>query len=372
MKPMDKPLDVRDGRILLIDDESDNLIILSSYLTENGYHNLVLMSDPLEAVQCYGREVFDLVLLDIMMPKLDGFEVMKAFQEGWPDRVCPILVLTARQDEETKLRALKSGASDFLHKPFLEEELLARTKNLLNASLLHKQLKFHNQRLDDAVKIRTIQLEQRSVLIYQSRQEIIKRLALAAEYRDNETGKHVLRMSHYSEIIAKALGMPSEKTQLLLQASPMHDVGKIGIPDAILLKPGVLSREEWVVMKTHAEIGAKILDNSPYELLEFAKIVALTHHERWDGEGYPNRIKGEEIPLIGRVVAVADVFDALTSKRPYKSAWPVERALKTIEQGSGSHFDPEVVSAFMSKKREILSIKDQYSDEGQHSVGEIE
>lgn len=350
------------ARILVVDDEDDNLLIISEHLRCGGYHNLMIVSDPLKALEIFGRESFDLVLLDIIMPELDGFGVMLRMQQLWPEKECPILVFTARKDEETKLRALREGAMDFLPKPFAEEELMCRVKNLLDKHLAQKRLRILNQYLDEAVRKRTAQLEERNQQLLKSRLEVLERLALAAEFRDNETGMHLARMSRYAEVIGQGIGLNESEFTMLRNSASMHDVGKVGIPDAILLKPGKLDQDEWEIMKTHPEIGAKILANSTSEWLEASRIIALTHHERWDGKGYPQGLEGEQIPLFGRITAVADVFDALTSARPYKPAWSVTRAVAMIQEGSGTQFEPNIVAAFVSALPKILTIKDQHKE----------
>lgn len=350
------------ARILVIDDEPDNLLILSEQLRGAGYRAVTVTADPLEAVALFEIKTFDLVLLDIMMPGLDGFGVMARMQAVRPAKSCPILVLTARQDEVTRLRALRDGAQDFLSKPFLEEELLCRVYNLLEMHLAQCDLATLNHSLETAVRERTIQLEERNRQLIHSQLEILDRLGLAAEFRDNETGLHVVRMSRYAELLGRAIGLDEQEASLLLHCAPMHDIGKVGIPDAILLKPSKLDRDEWTVMHRHPEIGANILANSTSHWLEVSRMIALSHHERWDGTGYPHGLSGEAIPLFGRIVAVADVFDALTSARPYKPAWPVAKTIETMQEGMGTHFDPRLIATFVDLLPDMLRIKDQHQD----------
>jgi putative two-component system response regulator len=284
----------------------------------------------------------DLLLLDLMMPHISGFEVMERLRPliSTADYL-PILVLTADATPEVKRQALAAGAMDFLTKPFDTAEVLLRINNLLKTRMLHLQLCEQNHILDDKVRERTLRLEEAQL-------EILERLAAAAEYRDDATGKHTKRVGQISGMIAYALQHPAAEVELIRQAAPLHDVGKIGIPDSILLKPGKLTCDEFDMMKTHTTIGAGMLANGRSALIQMAECIALSHHERWDGTGYPGRIKGEEIPLVGRIVTLADVFDALTHERPYKAAWPVQEALAEIERQSGQQFDPRVAAAFLA------------------------
>ncbi|MEO5350827.1 MAG: response regulator [Magnetococcus sp. YQC-3] len=348
--------------ILVIDDEADNLLIIAEFLRQAGYRSVTVTADARQGVALFAEGAFALVLLDIMMPGMDGFAVMARMKEVAPARQCPILVLTARQDEKTRLRALREGAKDFLSKPFLEEELLCRVANLLEMEMAQQNLLTFNQSLEALLRQRTQDLDLRNQQLMRSQLETLDRLGRAAEFRDNETGLHVLRMSHYAERLGRAMGLDEGEAALLLHSAPMHDIGKVGIPDAILLKPGRLDPAEWVVMRRHPAIGAEILANATSPWLESSRVIALSHHERWNGDGYPGGLRGEEIPLFGRIVAVADVFDALTSARPYKSAWPVERAVVTLQEGSGSHFDPRIVAVFIDLLPEMMAIKAHYQE----------
>jgi putative two-component system response regulator len=309
----------------------------------------------LEVESLYLENNFDIILLDIQMPNMDGFQVMDKLNELEMESYIPILVLTALTDRDTRLRALKCGARDFITKPIDRLETLHRIRNILEVRILHNKLTGQKKILEEKVKERTQDLEQ-------SRVEIIHRLGRAAEYRDNETGLHIIRMSKFSQMLALEMGLPENESEMLLQASPMHDVGKIGISDNILLKPGKLTKEEFETMKTHTSIGADILANSDSEVLEMAQKIAITHHEKWNGKGYPNGLKGAEIPLIGRIVAICDVFDALTSERPYKHAWPVQEAIDEIVSQKGEHFDPEVVEYFLKVLPAVIKVKDEYAE----------
>jgi putative two-component system response regulator len=338
------------ARILIVDDEPANLKLLDKILASQGYDNRVLIHDPREVLPSYQEQRPDLILLDINMPHLDGFEVMTRLQALDDPLLPPIVILTAQHSREYLLRALALGARDFVTKPFDRTELLMRVRNLLEAQLAHRMVHDQKGALEEMVRARTEELNQ-------TRLQIIRRLGRAAEYRDNETGLHIIRMSKISALLARRLGWSEADCELMLNASPMHDIGKIGIPDTVLLKPGKLDAEEWAIMQTHAAIGAELLDGDDSELLRLARSIALSHHEKWDGSGYPSGLKGEDIPQAGRIVAVADVFDALTSSRPYKKAWPLEQAIALIRDGAGSHFDPEVVAHFLAALPEILEIR---------------
>jgi len=343
--------------ILLVDDEPANVKLLERTLRAFGYQALLSTTDPRTVLDLYQQHGADLIILDLNMPHLDGFEVMRQLHALGGDRLPPILILTAQHDQEHRVRALKGGAHDYVTKPFAVDELLARVRNLLQVQLYQKSIRGRNQWLEERVRERTREL-------YDTRLQIVRRLGRAAEFRDNETGLHIVRMSKMSVLLGEACGMNSEECELLLNASPMHDIGKIGIPDHILLKPGKFEPHEWEIMQTHASIGAEILSGDDSELLSMARIIALNHHEKWDGSGYPNGLAGEDIPLVGRVVALADVFDALTSVRPYKKAWSVDAAMEYMDANRGKHFDPKLVDLFRTRLPDILAIKVQFAEPG--------
>ncbi len=327
------------AKILIVDDEQANIDLLEDILENEGYINFKSTQDSRKALDMYKEIRPDLVLLDLNMPYMDGYQVMEQLKEVEKDSYAPILVLTAQSDRNIRLSALAAGARDFIEKPFDITEVVHRISNMLEIRLHHNQVRDQNQVLEKKVAARTHELED-------TRQEAIHRLGRAAEYRDNETGMHVIRMSRLSQKLAEEIGLPEPECQLILQASPMHDVGKIGVPDEILLKPGKLDEKEWKIMKKHPEIGAEILSGSHSTVMQMAETIALTHQERWDGSGYPRGLKGEEIPLAGRIVAICDVFDALTSKRYYKEAFSVEKSMQIIEEGKGKDFEPRLVDAF--------------------------
>jgi putative two-component system response regulator len=347
-----------EARILVVDDQKPNVLLLRKMLQAAGYRHVDTTTEPLEVQGLHESNPYDVILLDIRMPRLDGFGVMRLLHENQgADDYVVILVLTAQTDEETRMRALEGGATDFVTKPFNRLEVLNRIRNMLQVRLLHTRVREQNDILEKRVRERTEELAD-------TRLEIVRRLGRAAEYRDNETGLHIIRMSTYSHLLARQIGMGERMAELILNASPMHDIGKLGVPDSVLLKPGRLDDEEWEVMRSHARIGADILSGHHSELLEMAERIALCHHERWDGSGYPEGLAGESIPIEARIVAVADVFDALTSKRPYKKAWSVEDALQEVERCAGSHFDPRLVSPFMEIIPQVRQVMERYGEPG--------
>ena len=324
----------------MVDDEEANLQLLRRILEPAGFGSLRASTDPREALELCLEWEPDLVLLDIMMPGLDGFEVLEALKSRIPETTyLPVLVLTSDHSHDAKRRALSGGARDFLTKPLSPSEVRLRVRNLLETRFLHLELSDHNKLLEVRVKERTAELER-------ARFEILKRLARAAEYRDDNTGEHTRRVGETSAAIARALALDPEEAELIRRTAPLHDVGKIAIPDSILLCPGRLDTGQVEVMQTHTTIGGDLLGGSGFDLLDRAAEIALSHHERWDGTGYPAGRGDAEIPLSGRIVAVADTFDALTNRRPYKQAWPIDEAWAEIEKDIGLRFDPDVVAAF--------------------------
>lgn len=337
------------ARIFIIDDEPANLKLLDKLLASQGYSQFVLIQDPREVLDRYREARPDLILLDINMPHLDGYQVMEQLKALRDPLMPPIVILTAQHGYDHMLKALALGARDFVGKPFNRVELLMRVRNLLEAQLAHRLVHDQKSVLEEMVHVRTEELRQ-------TRLQVVQHLGRAAEYRDNETGLHIIRMSQVSAVLAGSIGCLGSMCELMLHASPMHDIGKIGIPDAILLKPGKLTPDEFEIMKTHATIGANMLGGNDAELLTLARTIAISHHEKWDGSGYPNGLAGKDIPMAGRIVAVADVFDALTSARPYKKAWPMDDAVAFVKKNAGKHFDPEVVTHFLLRLPEIIAI----------------
>lgn len=336
----------KEKSILIVDDEPTNLKLLDRMLRGQGYQSLVLVADPREVLARYRETQPDLILLDINMPHLDGFQVMDQLKSLNDPLLPPIVILTAQHGKEFQLRALASGARDFVAKPFDRNELLMRVRNLLDAQLAHRLVHDQKAVLEEMVRMRTEELRR-------TRLQVVQRLGMAAEYRDEETGYHILSMSHTCALLARAIGWSEADCDLMLNASPMHDIGKIGIPDAILLKPGKFEPDEWEIMKTHTTIGAKLLDGDDSDIMHMAREIALTHHEKWDSSGYPNG-------LSGRIAALADVFDALTSVRPYKKAWTVDAAVDLIKESNGRHFDPALVEVFLRALPEILKIRERF------------
>jgi putative two-component system response regulator len=302
----------------------------------------------------------DLVIVDYMMPAPDGIEFIQRLRAVPAKADLPILMVTADHEKEVRYRALETGANDFLTKPIDRIEFTARVKNMLAIRKSHLALSDRAAWLAEEVTKATTGIRERE-------REAVFRLARAAEFRDPETGAHIQRMAHYSQLIATGLGLDQAQQDLILEAAPMHDVGKLGTPDLILLKPGKLTPEEFAVMKRHATIGWEILRDSTAPTLKIAAEIAYTHHEKFDGSGYPRSLKGEEIPLFGRIVAIADVFDALTSARPYKPAWEFDRAWEFIRENRGTHFDPRCADAFLARRDAVLTIRAQFRDPEEES-----
>jgi putative two-component system response regulator len=333
--------DLRRCRILVVDDEQPNVRVLEALLARAGYQHVEATTDPRDVPKIYESFGPDLLLLDLRMPGMDGFEILRYLQEVVPpDEYFPILVLTGDLGADSKERALSMGARDFVTKPFDLTEALLRIKNLLEARVLHLQLQRHNQTLEEKVQERTRHLAEAQL-------ELLHRLAVAAEYRDDLTGRHAERVGLLSALIARELKLSEEDVRLIRRAATLHDVGKIGVSDSILMKAGPLTSEEYDLMRRHTGIGGRILSGSRFPLLQMAAEIAVSHHEWWDGKGYSSGLKGEDIPITGRIAAVADVFDSLTHARPYKKAFPRDEALDLIREGSGSQFDPRVVEGFM-------------------------
>jgi len=357
----------RKSRILIVDDEEGNRDMLGQILTSMG-HEVELADDGFQALSMI-KLGFDLVLLDITRPGLDGFQVAARIREHFDVQELPICMVTGLSGREERLGAIEAGANDFINKPVDMVEMNVRLASLLRLKESHDTVKQHQAELEATVEQRTRDLKkalqesaQAERKAYHAQLETIERLVLAAEYKDEDTAFHIKRMSRYSHLLAIKLRLRPQECEIILNASPMHDVGKIGIPDPILLKPGKFELDEWEIMKHHAMIGARILGGSDSELLRAGEIIAISHQEKWDGSGYPNGLSGENIPLHGRIVAIADVFDALTSKRPYKEPFSNEKALEIMREGRGKHFDPTMLDMFLNNFVEIEKIQNQYRD----------
>jgi putative two-component system response regulator len=364
-------------KIMIVDDEPINIRATCKHLKQAGYTNFISTTEATQAIELIRRERPDVLILDIMMPEVDGLDILASLREDEELAHIPTIVLTASDDEETRIEALNWGAMDFLGKPVNAMELIVRVRNALIVKAYQDHLKDYARELANQVRLRTKELTA-------SRLELIHCLGRVAEYRDNETGRHVIRVGCYAGIIARQLGLDADLVELIQHAAPLHDMGKVGIPDSILLKPGKLTPEEFEVIqkhprfakrvfepmspdelrmwRSHTSLGGSIMDVQSSPIMTMAAQIALTHHEKWDGTGYPLGLCCEDIPLAGRITAVADVFDALSSKRPYKPAIPVEKCFQMIEEESGSHFDPRVVAACLAARAAIIEVRMEYAD----------
>jgi len=340
-------------RLLTIDDDERLRRSIRVYFEDSGM-TVFEAADGRTGLTLFAEKRPDIVLVDLTMPGMHGLDVIKELAGMSPET--PAIVVSGTADLSDAVEAVHRGVWDFVTKPIVSMMSLEHTvRQCLDRARLKKENELYRLHLEQLVARRTEEVRR-------TRLQIIQRLGRAAEYRDNETGMHVIRISHVSRLLALRAGLSDARAETLMNASPMHDVGKIGIPDQILLKPGKLLDDEWEIMMTHAQIGADIIGDDPSEIMHLAALIALNHHEKWDGSGYPNGLRGENIPIEARIVAIADVFDALTSRRPYKEAWPEERALDHIREGAGAHFDPQLVPLFMEIVPEIRAIRHRYHD----------
>lgn len=341
--------------VIVIDDTSVNLFLTSHLISKFDGCVPKSFTNPQDGLAWCAEHVPDLIIVDYMMPEIDGIEFIRRFR-AFPGREdIPVLMVTANDQVETRHRALEAGANDFLSKPIDKVELVARTRNMLSLRRSQRNL------IDNATCL-ALEVEKATAEIRARERETIIRLSKAADYRDPETGSHILRVSHFSKLIAANMGLSEQDQQMLFNATPMHDVGKVGIPDHILLKPGRLDAAEFEIMKQHAILGFNILDGSQSVILQAAAQIALSHHEKYDGSGYPQGLVGDAIPIFARICAVADVFDALTSERPYKKAWDDVRAVALLREGSGHHFDPACVDAFLLNWDEVVAIRTRFKE----------
>jgi putative two-component system response regulator len=374
-----EPIDLPRGsvRVMVVDDEPTNIKVACRYLETAGYTQFITTSESPKALDLIRDQRPDVVLLDVMMPQVDGLAILEAVRADPALRYLPVIILTASNEARTKQRALELGATDFLHKPVDPSELLPRVHNVLMFKAYQDHLKRYAEELEEAVRLRTAEVEA-------SRQDLIFCLARAAEFRDDDTGHHILRVGRYAGMIAAQLGFNNKFVKLIEQAAQLHDVGKIGIPDSILLKPSTLDPEEfetikkhcgfgkriilplpdteWTRLKTHTNIGSRIMDVASSPVLIMAARIAVTHHEKWNGTGYPLGLAGEDIPIEGRIVAVADVYDALSSARPYKPPFPREQCVSIMQDQRGIHFDPGVLDAFVARIEDVVQIQIEYAD----------
>ncbi len=346
---------ILESKVLIVDDQEANVILLEQILLREGYVFITTTMKPRDVCELHRQNNYDLILLDLQMPEMDGFAVMEELKKIEQEGYLPVLVITAQPDQ--KLRALKAGAEDFITKPFEMAEVLVRVHNMLKIRLLNKALHNYNDELERRVLERTADLKE-------GYQETIFTMTRAAEHKDEDTGAHVQRISYYSRVLSEALGMDEEFIENIFFASPMHDIGKIGIPDHVLLKPSDFVPDEWEIMREHAAMGAKILGNSKSPYLKMGAEIALNHHERWDGSGYPSGKKGEEIPISARIMCICDIYDALRSKRPYKPAFDHEKTVEIIINGDSRtqphHFDPLILAAFKQHHQAFCDIFDEY------------
>ena len=371
---------IRSSKIMIVDDEQLVIRVVRRFLSSDGYDNFLTLTDPREALEMIDREQPDVVLLDIMMPHITGLDLLKVRQKTSAFQHIPFIILSANSENQIKRDALQLGATDFLSKPVDPSDLILRVQNALTVKRHHDHLANYATELERQVRERTQQIEK-------SREQIIHCLARAAEYRDNETGEHVIRVGKYCSVIADQLGFGKEYCREIELAAQLHDVGKIGIPDSVLLNPGKLTNEEFDVMKTHCGLGMEIMeplahaeservrrhtdmggfimDGVDSPMLELAATIARTHHEKWDGTGYPFQIKGDNIPIEGRICCVADVYDALCSERPYKPKFPIQKCLEIMLSERGTRFDPIVLDAFFERIEEIEAIRKKYDDRQQ-------
>jgi len=348
--------------VLVVDDLPQNVKLLEAYLIPQGYE-IARAANGKEALAKLTDSQIDLILLDVMMPDIDGFEVTRRIRQNDKYRLLPIILVTALGETKDRVKGIEAGCDDFISKPVDKTELLARVKSLLKVKAYNDLMGNYRRDLEFEVTRRTEELKQASDRLKTASLDTIYRLSIASDYKDGDTGAHIKRMSRYCAAIARRMGLDEKTISDILYAAPMHDLGKIGIPDKILSKPGKLDPVERDIMKLHTVIGAKILSDSDAELLKLGGIIALSHHEKWDGSGYPNGLKGKAIPIEGRIAAIADVFDALTSRRPYKEPFSQEKSLVIIKRWRESYFDPDVVDAFVAITEEILTIKAQYTED---------
>jgi putative two-component system response regulator len=364
----------KSNQILVVEDDAMNNRLLTKILTQMGY-KVESAFDGISGLEKVESSPPDLILLDLNLPRMDGYEVARRLKQDEKTKIIPIVVVSAFSEVENRIKALQAGADDFLSKPIDQVELRARVQSLLKVKMFNDHMVNYQKILKVEVDQRTQQLLQAYDELKDASEKIKKasldttiRLVQASECKDEDTGSHIKRIGYYAAAIAQAMALPSQDIEIILFAAPMHDIGKIGIPDRILLKPGKLDAEEWTTMKMHTVIGGRILTNADTYVLQMAEQIALTHHERWDGTGYPRGLTGSHIPIWGRITSICDVFDALTTNRPYKKAFPIEQSLEILKNERGSSFDPEVSDVFFSIQEKIFSIRRDYTDSFSETV----
>ena len=346
---------IHTARILVVDDNPDQLDLMEIMLRKQRYTNVELTDDPTRVAAAYAATPYDLILLDMEMPVMNGVDVMRQLKGELKGAFMPVIVLTAHEGAEVRLQALQEGARDYISKPFVDTEFAHRIRNHLEVRMLYSEREKQNEILEQKVSERTQELKE-------TQAEILRRLAKAGEYRDTDTGNHVQRVAHSCRALALAAGLDAHTREMIYMASPLHDIGKIGIPDNILLKKGRLTDDEMVIMRKHVDYGVDLLKDHSAHVLQMACSIAQNHHEKWDGSGYPKALAGESIPIEARIVAICDVFDALTSVRPYKIAWTVEAAVGFLNEQSGQHFDPHLIALFVNILPEIEAIRERFRD----------
>ncbi len=368
--------------ILIVDDEARNRKLLTAMCNKLKY-NTMPAENGREAIEKAIHNQPDIILMDVMMPEMNGFEATESLKRNKLTEHIPIIIVTALDSRDDRLTGASKGADDFLTKPIDPEEVMLKLKNNLKIKQYHDLLESHNRKLEQNIKERTwklkkafLELDKVYNNVKASYTETIFRLTLAAEFKDEDTGEHIKRVSYFTKLIAQEMGLDKEFTDNIFHSSPMHDIGKVGIPDIILFKPGAHTPDEWEIMKKHSEIGARILSGSESPFLKMAEEIALTHHERWDGQGYPQGLKGSEIALSGRIMNIADQYDALRSRRPYKPAFDHDKTVKILTEGDGrtlpEHFDPQILNAFKNLTNDFNTIYEENQDkENLHSLQEL-
>ncbi|MGC9045516.1 MAG: HD domain-containing phosphohydrolase [Thermodesulfovibrio sp.] len=349
------------SQILVVDDEAVNLELISAIFIDSPNIVILTARDGVEALEILKNHTPDVIVLDIRMPRMNGIEVLKVLKSDFRTSHIPVVVLSG--DDRERKNALKHGANDFIPKPFDAEELKLRVINNLQVKKYQDLVRNINEVLQKELMKKTKELREALELAKEAEYEMVVKFGMISEFRDEETGQHIRRISYYSKLLAQLIELPESEQNIIFYASPLHDVGKVGIPDNILKKPGPLTPEEFEIIKLHTIIGGRILTSQPkFITLQAGKIIAEQHHEKWDGSGYPYGLKGEEIHIYARIVAVCDVFDAITSDRVYRPAFSIEQAIDIMKKGRESHFDPQLLDIFLNNFDEFLKIRETFKD----------